>query len=182
MMGKSSPDGDRVVALAAVPLLALSLLSISPGSADAQLVRVSQTIYGMDCAPCAHAVERRLHALDGSPTVELSLNRGVAELQFESPDHRATLKEIRRSVRESGFSAREARIRAEGTLEPGADSPLLRTPAGEVFVLVESPESPDAIQALEAQSQGDRLGISGKVDADADPEGRWVLQVEGVTG
>lgn len=181
-MRGTAAGGTGAGAWLLAPFLALCAAALSAGPAEAQLMTVSQTIHGMDCAPCAHAVERRLGALDGDPVIELSLNRGVAELRFQAARHEATLERIRRSVRESGFSAREARVRTRGTLVAAGDGPVLRTPAGDVFVLVASPEAPAALRELAAKSEGERLTVAGIVATQPDPEGRWVLAVEDVTG
>jgi copper chaperone CopZ len=89
---------------------------IAPEPADAQLVRVTETIYGMDCAPCAYGVERRLTRMDGVTDVTLSLNEGFADVVFADRNS-ITLNDIRTAIRRSGFSGEGGRVSVRARIE-----------------------------------------------------------------
>ena len=98
------------------PLLILALLS-APTEALAQgLLYAKQTIFGMDCAPCAYGIEKGLKNLPGIESVKVSLNDGYAEVTV-APGSAVSLDQIRRIVRDNGFTPKEARIDLEGTLQ-----------------------------------------------------------------
>lgn len=167
---------------AGVAIAAALHLAVLPGSLEGQLRSVTQIVYGMDCAPCAHAVENRLSALDGAGSVKLSLNEGTAVIDFRADDHRTTLERIRRSIRESGFVPKEARVRLAGTLERSPESLILRTPGDETFVLEAPAGARDALRDLEPGAGSGDTVITGTVDPEADSDGRWILRVEKASG
>ncbi len=74
------------------------------------------------------AVER----IDGVKAVEVSLNEGFAEVSLASPNT-VTIRQLREVIRRNGFTPREARIRARGTVIPLDTSLVL-----EVLVTQES--------------------------------------------
>jgi copper chaperone CopZ len=157
---------DPAKALLTVGLVGMVLLQ--PSAGEAQLREVRQTIFGMDCAPCAYAVERRMGALDGAAEVRLSLNEGFAEVRFGAV-HGTTLERIRRAIRDSGFGARDARVRVQGSVALEEGVLVLRTPVGERFRL----EIDDAALP-EVGAEGE---LRGRVAAEPDAAGRWVLTV-----
>jgi copper chaperone CopZ len=141
-----------------------------PAPAEAQIKEVRQTVFGMDCAPCAYAVERRMGNMDGARNVQLSLNEGFAAVRFEGA-HGTTLDQIRTAVRDSGFGPRGARIRLQGNVTEEDGARVLRTPAGERYLLVAEASGVLPEDGAEAE-------VEGEVDAAADGAGRWVLRVE----
>lgn len=54
------------------------------------LIQAEQTIFGMDCAPCAYGTEQSLKKLAGVTSVTVSLNEGKASVTF-APDSETTL-------------------------------------------------------------------------------------------
>lgn len=118
--------------------LALCLLTIAllaaPERAEAQLLEVRQTVFGMDCAPCAYGLEKRLKKIDGVTSARVSLNDGLATaaLDGEAPTRLATIRE---AIRESGFAAQEAVVTARGTLRQAGGVWVLVLPGGERFVV-----------------------------------------------
>lgn len=98
----------------AIVLSCAALFSLTP-STSAQLQHVEQLVYGMDCAPCAYGVQRRMERFDGVKAVDLSLNRGTATLELE-PQNEVTLHTIRDSIRRGGFSPQDAIVKVAGTI------------------------------------------------------------------
>jgi len=99
-----------------VPVRTAVAIALLTGPAFAGGLReVDQTIFGMDCAPCAYGIEQGLLKLPGVTAVRVSLNEGKAILSL-SPDSRATLAQIRRVIRNNGFTPKEAQVLVMGHL------------------------------------------------------------------
>jgi len=158
---------DRATKFLLAVLGAAVLIPPSPGKA--QLLEVRQTVFGMDCAPCAYAVERRMTRLDGAAEVQLSLNDGFARVRFDQA-HGTTLEEIRRAIRDSGFGAREARVHVRGTVVRDGDVLILRTPAGERYRL----RGDDPLALPDPGTEGE---LRGRIPPDRDDAGRWFLDL-----
>ncbi|MFH6983335.1 heavy-metal-associated domain-containing protein [Marinoscillum luteum] len=94
----------------------IALLTIfSLSGAMAQLIKVDQEVFGMDCAPCAYGLERGLKKMDGLEKVQVSLNDGKAYLKLAA-DNELTLQKIQQEVKNNGFSARNAKVTLKGEL------------------------------------------------------------------
>lgn len=101
-----------LVLLAALPILvALDL----PAHADG-LLKVEQTVFGMDCAPCAYGIQKGVMALPGVKQATVNLNTGVASIVL-APDSPTTLAQIRKVILEHGFSPKQARVMLSGELQ-----------------------------------------------------------------
>lgn len=94
--------------------LGLTGLAVAPAWADG-LREVDQTIFGMDCAPCAAGVEQGLGKLPGVTSVRVSLNEGKAVAQL-APDSATTLAQIREVIRHNGFTPKDASVTLVGRL------------------------------------------------------------------
>ena len=148
--------------------LLLTAALLGPTPAGAQLQEVHQTVYGMDCAPCAYAQENRLKAMDGIEQATVSLNEGMATVQLMS-DNEITLEQIRNAVRKSGFSPEEAVLTLQGTLSQEHGRWVLTTPAQERYRLTETGEITSA--------SGDAVKVTGTVSSGEKPDSGWALQV-----
>lgn len=110
-------------------------LILFPLKGHAQLLEVKQTVFGMDCAPCAYGLEKRILQLNGVQSALVSLNDGLLTANLEK-DNQLTLQRIRNAVKESGFKAKEASITVAGTLiKNESGNYILKTGAGEHFIL-----------------------------------------------
>ncbi|MEP2774037.1 MAG: heavy metal-associated domain-containing protein [Fulvivirga sp.] len=94
-------------------IVLLTIFSLS--GAMAQLIKVDQEVFGMDCAPCAYGLERGLKKMDGLESVTVSLNDGKAYLKLGS-DNELTLQKIQEVVKSNGFSARNAEVTLKGEM------------------------------------------------------------------
>lgn len=94
----------------------IALLTIfSLSGVMAQLIKVDQEVFGMDCAPCAYGLERGLKKMDGLKSVKVSLNEGKAYLMLTA-DNGLTLQKIQEEVKNNGFSARTTEVTLRGEL------------------------------------------------------------------
>lgn len=79
------------------------------------LLHVQQTIFGMDCAPCAYGVQQRLTKLPGVTKVDVSLNDGIASIVV-APDSPVTLAQMHEVLVDGGFTPKQAIITVEGRI------------------------------------------------------------------
>lgn len=159
--------------LAATVLMGLLLV---PTSAQAQLQEVEQTVFGMDCAPCAHALENRLGNTKGVATVSVSLNEGRAVLKLDQSNS-LTLEAIREAVIQSGFSPQEATVRLTGVVKKGDGTIILSTDAGESYKLTPS-ENASSLQRVQ---EGKRVTVTGQVPKETEGQGtQWTMKVQNI--
>jgi copper chaperone CopZ len=146
------------------PLLILALLSTAPTALAQGLVHAKQTIFGMDCAPCAYGIEKGLKKLPGVASVKVSLNDGYAEVTV-APGSSVSVAQIRRVIRDNGFTPKEARIDLEGTLQ------LIPRPQ----LLAGGTSYPLVLSSQAGIATGQRVKLTGVVAADAEQ-----VQVENI--
>lgn len=159
--------------IAAVLILVFALAT---AAGAAGLSEVKQTIFGMDCAPCAHGIEKGLSKIDGIEDVSVSLNDGYALVRLE-PDNAVTLEQIRLVIRENGFTPKDAAIVVSGTLTRAGDQLVLASGAGQQFSLVAWPNAQSAWQQLHALPQSAIVEIEGRA-GEADTTRLSVLSVQ----
>ncbi|MEX0958913.1 MAG: heavy metal-associated domain-containing protein [Burkholderiales bacterium] len=140
----------------------LSILVIAePANADG-LLEVEQTVFGMDCAPCAYGVEKSLLGLPGVEKVNVSLNLGKVSLTL-APQNPVTIQQIRRRIRNNGFTPREAHVRALGKLVHRDNQVELVLGPGSVLRLIPGTQADldwDEIRRLEP---GNIVEIAGQI-------------------
>ncbi|MEX1085211.1 MAG: cation transporter [Steroidobacteraceae bacterium] len=95
--------------------LIIALVGLAPLAYSDGLTRVEQTIFGMDCAPCAYGIEHGLKRLSDVTDVRVSLNAGVAIVAL-TPGSTTTIENIRKVIRDNGFTPKAALVVVTGTL------------------------------------------------------------------
>lgn len=148
--------------------LGLFLLAafLMPTPAKAQLEELQQTVFGMDCAPCAYSLQKRIQDIEGVQSITVSLNDGLALVRFE-PNNRVTLETVRTAVTDVGFSPENAAVRINGTLSEEGDRWFLIPSADERFLLPNPPQG-----AL----SGEELRFTGQINKEKDSATEtWVL-------
>lgn len=130
-----------------VMALGLSGTLVAPAWAGG-LRELDQTIFGMDCAPCAAGIEKGIGRLHGVRSVRVSLNDGEAVVSLV-PEGRTTLAQIREVIRHNGFTPKDARATYVGRVRRDGDRLWLET-GSERFVLA----ADDAALEREANSAG----------------------------
>src|SRR5205807_1431974 len=88
--------------------------AVAPAWAD-RLVKVEQTVFGMDCAPCAYGAQKNLSKLPGVTKVDVSMNDGKAVIEF-SPESTTTLAQIREVLIHGGLTPKDALVTVEGRI------------------------------------------------------------------
>ena len=65
-------------------ILAVAGLTAFTLSAHAEYKQVNLTVFGMDCAPCAHAIHVSMKGIQGVNTVDVDLNTGLVSVKLSS--------------------------------------------------------------------------------------------------
>ena len=162
---------------AATGRLALLLLLAGAwsGASAAGLIEVTQTIFGMDCAPCAHGIQKDLMKLAGVSNATVSLNDGYARVEL-TEDNTVSLDRIRAVVRENGFTPKQAHVIVAGRLSRSGGRTELRF-GGQRFLLAVPHDAGSLPRTLEDAPSGAWMKISGQV-AEANPERILVSDAE----
>jgi copper chaperone CopZ len=100
--------------------------------------------------------------IGGVASAEVSLNRGSVVIRLE-PGNRVTLEQVREAIRESGFTPRDAEVRARGTVVAENGQLGLALPGiGVAFRLGADPRAPDIVGELQQLRSRD-VTVEGRV-------------------
>lgn len=157
-------NGQRARSRTASSTIALALVLAAP-AALAELRKVDQTVYGMDCAPCAYGVEKGIGKLDGVESVAVSLNDGNAVVEL-AEGNKVSIADIQQVVSDGGFTPKEAHIEVAGKLVRKDDKRQLVTEDGTRYELTEASGAKDAWAELQDAQDDTQLVLEGVVPAD----------------
>ncbi len=99
------------------------LLALSPLAAQAEYEQVNLTVFGMDCAPCAHAIRVSMKGIQGVNTVDVDLNNGLVTIKL-NPANNASMRQFNEAVEKNGFTHKDADVVAKGKLTGTAGAPF----------------------------------------------------------
>ncbi len=124
-------------------LLAAMFLVFSTLAAHAQYEQVNLTVFGMDCAPCAHAIHVSMKGIKGVNTVDVDLNTGLVTIKL-SPENNASMRQFNEAVEKNGFTHKDADVIVRGKLTGTAAAPFLEvTGTSDRFALTPFAEGKD---------------------------------------
>lgn len=101
-----------------------ALLALSSLTARAEYEQVNLTVFGMDCAPCAHAIHVSMKGIQGVDSVDVDLNTGLVKIKL-NPGNGAAMRQFNQAVEKNGFTHKDATIIARGTVSGSASAPFL---------------------------------------------------------
>jgi cation transport ATPase len=104
-------------------MIVLAALLVTAMSARAEYEQVNMTVFGMDCAPCAHAIHVSMTAIPGVGKVDVDLNTGLVSIALNSGNG-ASMKQFNAAVEKNGFTHKDAKIVARGKLTGTAAAPV----------------------------------------------------------
>lgn len=97
---------------------------MSASVAHAQYTKVDLTVFGMDCAPCAHAVHVSMKGVQGVNTVDVDLNSGLVAIKL-APGNTAGMRQIEEAIEKNGFTHKDATVVARGKVSGSSAAPVL---------------------------------------------------------
>ena len=92
-------------------------------SARAEYREVNLTVFGMDCAPCAHAIHVAMKGISGVNSVDVDLNTGNVAMKL-TPNNTAAMNQFEQAVEKNGFTHKEASVVARGKISGTAAAPV----------------------------------------------------------
>ena len=105
-------------------IIAAALFSLIPLAAHAEYEQVNLTVFGMDCAPCAHAIHVSMKGIQGVNTVDVDLNTGLVTIKL-TPGNSASMRQFNEAVEKNGFTHKDTDIVVRGKLTGTANAPVL---------------------------------------------------------
>jgi copper chaperone CopZ len=105
-------------------ILAVGFLALASLIAHAEYEQVNLTVFGMDCAPCAHAIHVSMKGIQGVNTVDVDLNTGLVSIKL-TPGNGAVMRQFNEAVEKNGFTHKAANIIVRGQLSGSARAPFL---------------------------------------------------------
>ena len=105
-------------------ILTVSFLALSTLAAHAEYQQVNLTVFGMDCAPCAHAIHVSMKGIQGVNTVDVDLNTGLVSIKL-APGNSAAMRQFNEAVEKNGFTHKDATIIVRGQLSGSSQAPFL---------------------------------------------------------
>ena len=103
--------------------LAAAALVFSTLAAHAEYQQVNLTVFGMDCAPCAHAIHVSMKGIQGVNTVDVDLNTGLVTVKLTAGSS-ASMHQFNEAVEKIGFTHKDANIVARGKVTGAAAAPF----------------------------------------------------------
>jgi copper chaperone CopZ len=104
-------------------ILAAAILALTSVAAHAEYEQVNLTVFGMDCAPCAHAIHVSMKGIPGVNTVDVDLNTGLVTIKL-TPGNSAAMRQFNQAVEKNGFTHKDATVVARGKLTGTASAPF----------------------------------------------------------
>jgi copper chaperone CopZ len=105
-------------------MIAAVFFALLPLAANAEYTQVNLTVFGMDCAPCAHAIHVSMKGIEGVSTVDVDLNTGLVTIKL-TPGNSASMRQFNQAVEKNGFTHKDADIVVRGKLTGTANAPML---------------------------------------------------------
>jgi len=105
-------------------LLMASTVALTTLAAHAEYERVNMTVFGMDCAPCAHAIHVSMKGIAGVNAVNVDLNTGLVTVKL-APGNSAAIRQFNQAVEKNGFTHKDATVVARGRLTGTVNAPFL---------------------------------------------------------
>jgi cation transport ATPase len=103
---------------------ALAIITLLSSAARAEYRHVNMTVFGMDCAPCAHAIHVSMKGIRGVDTVNVDLNTGLVTIAL-TPGNTAGMRQFEEAVEKNGFTHKDATVVVRGKLAGTANAPIL---------------------------------------------------------
>jgi cation transport ATPase len=124
------------------------ILAASSLAAHAEYEQVNLTVFGMDCAPCAHAIHVSMKGIQGVNTVDVDLNTGLVTIKL-NPGNTAAMRQFNEAVEKNGFTHKDADIVVKGTLTGTTSAPVLQVSGtSDRYALSPSPAGIDIASLL----------------------------------
>ena len=122
---------------------ALAAALLIATAAQAEYRQVNLTVFGMDCAPCAHAIHVSMKGISGVNTVDVDLNTGDVQMKL-NPGNTAAMHQFNEAVEKNGFTHKDAVVIARGKISGTSTAPVLEvTGTSDHYALIPAAQPTD---------------------------------------
>ena len=128
--------------------IALAIVSVT---AHAQYQQVNLTVFGMDCAPCAHAIHVSMKGIQGVNTVDVDLNTGLVSVRL-TPGSSASMHQFNEAVEKNGFTHKDVNVIARGLITGTATAPFFEVAGTQDRFALRPATTPSDLGALLGKS------------------------------
>ena len=128
-------------------ILAAAALILSTVAAYAEYQQVNLTVFGMDCAPCAHAIHVSMKGIQGVNTVDVDLNTGLVSVKL-APGSSASMHQFNEAVEKNGFTHKDVNVVARGKVTGSAAAPFFEVAGTQDRFALTPAATPGDIAAL----------------------------------
>ncbi len=128
-------------------ILTASALVLSSLAAQAEYQQVNLTVFGMDCAPCAHAIHVSMKGIEGVNTVDVDLNTGLVSVKL-SPGSTASMRQFNEAVEKNGFTHKDASVVAKGKITGTAAAPFFEVAGTQDRFALQAAATPSDLKDL----------------------------------
>ena len=129
-------------------MIVLAAMLVTAMGAQAEYEQVNMTVFGMDCAPCAHAIHVSMKAIPGVEKVDVDLNTGLVTIALNQ-GNAATMHQFNEAVEKNGFTHKDAKVVAKGKLTGTAAAPVFEVSGtGDRYQLVAAGATADVSSLL----------------------------------
>lgn len=143
-------------------ILAAAIIATFPLAARAEYKQVNLTVFGMDCAPCAHAIHVSMKGIPGVNSVNVDLNTGLVSIKL-TPGNTADMHQFNEAVEKNGFTHKDASVVVRGKLTGTTTAPVFEVLGTEDhYALVPAAASADLAPLL-----GKTVIVSGEIPQSA---------------
>lgn len=101
-----------------------AVLVFFPLASKAEYTKVDMTVFGMDCAPCAHAIHVSMKGIQGVDKIDVDLNTGLVAIQL-TPGNAASLHQFNEAIEKNGFTHKDAKVVARGRISGTSSAPVI---------------------------------------------------------
>ena len=105
-------------------ILVAGFIALASLAAHAEYQQINLTVFGMDCAPCAHAIHVSMKGIQGVNNVDVDLNTGLVTIKL-NPGNGAAMRQFNEAVEKNGFAHKDAIVVVRGKLTGTAGAPFL---------------------------------------------------------
>lgn len=132
-------------------MIAVGVVALLSSVTRAEYRSVDMTVFGMDCAPCAHAVRVSMKGIRGVDSVDVDLNTGLVAIKLAA-ENTAGMRQIEEAIEKNGFTHKDATVLVRGKLAGSAAAPVLEVSG-----------TTDRYPLVASGQAGDVAGMMGKV-------------------
>lgn len=159
-------------------LLSLVLLAGILGAAPlrAELRHVDMTVFGMDCATCAHAMSVSIQKIPGVESVNVNINRGLVTVTLK-PGNTVTMEQIRTAILDDAFTPKGAQVVVIGELASQDGKLQFKVADSNEIFPVAATQHDSGLQQV-----GHELTVNGLISAPAKRGESGRLQIKSVSG